>query len=69
MDSLLPFLQGFCLPCNMAVYPGAQWVVANSVSGNKLYLDSPELVSLELARAVAKEVLILTKNSMTFELY
>jgi len=24
MDSLLPFLQGFCLPCNMAVYPGAQ---------------------------------------------
>jgi hypothetical protein len=26
MESLAAFLQGFFLPCNMAVYPGAQRV-------------------------------------------
>jgi len=47
MDSLLPFLQGFCLPCNMAVYPGAQRVVAYSdprkeIVGSELPVtDSP----------------------------
>jgi hypothetical protein len=30
MDSLLPFLQGFCNPYNMPVYPGAPWLVGHS---------------------------------------
>jgi hypothetical protein len=32
MESLLPFLQGTCTPYNMPVYPGAQCIIADSLS-------------------------------------
>jgi hypothetical protein len=49
-------------------------IVGHSSSGNKLYLLAHEGILRNwcrwgLARADAKEVLILAKNSMTFELY
>ena len=31
MESLLPFLQGTCIPYNMPVYPGAQRIIAESL--------------------------------------
>jgi hypothetical protein len=32
MESLAPFLQGTCTPYNMPVYPGAQYIIANSLT-------------------------------------
>jgi hypothetical protein len=32
MESLLPFLQGTCTPYNMPVYPGAQRIIADSLT-------------------------------------
>jgi hypothetical protein len=35
MESLLPFLQGTCTPYNMPVYPGAQCIIAESLTDGR----------------------------------
>ena len=48
MDSLLPFLQGFFLPYNMSVYPGALRFAGNTGITNSLweYLNLSQTVVL-----------------------
>jgi len=72
MDSLLPFLQGFCNPYNMPVYPGAPWIVAqpniepksgSSTVGRLLPVICPELRNLPFSSSIRGWRLCINRES------